>query len=56
MTESEIMKAFECCASKIQMCKDCSMPKEIQDDCKCMETLSKNALALLNRKNDQISK
>lgn len=41
----QIEKVLECCASPMQMCKDCPMPEETKDDCRCMETISRNALA-----------
>ena len=46
LNREQIVKALECCASPKQMCKDCPMPEEIKDDCRCMEVISRNALAL----------
>lgn len=47
MGNNDIKKALECCASPTQMCKDCPMPEEVKDDCRCMETISRNALSLI---------
>ena len=47
LNREQIVKALECCASPKQMCKDCPMPEEIKDDCRCMEILSRNAVALI---------
>lgn len=47
LNRDQVVKALECCASPTNMCKDCPMPEEVKDDCRCMETISRNALALI---------
>ncbi len=51
MTESEIMKALECCASW-KSCKKC--PLFLWED--CTGSLKEFALDLINRKNAEIEK
>ncbi len=50
MTESEIMKALECCAEQ-KPCKECPLCNYAQDADKCKNKVFVNALDLLNRKN-----
>lgn len=54
LNSEQIKKALECCASPTQMCKDCPMPEEVKDDCRCMETISRNALALIKSQEQRI--
>lgn len=48
MTESEIMKALECCYNA--KCSEC--PYEIR----CIKTMAKDSLDLINRKNAEIER
>jgi hypothetical protein len=52
----DVMRALECCASPTQICKECPMPQEVKDDCRCMETISRNTLALLREKDAEIER
>ena len=56
MNDNEIIKALECCQSPTAECKNCPMPKDIQDDCRCMETISRNALSFINRQKAEIER
>ena len=47
LNREQIIKALECCASRKQACRDCPVPQDVKDDCKCMEFISRNVLALI---------
>lgn len=49
LTDSEIVKALECCGCSANVCDDCPITTALKDDCKCGEYLATNALDLINR-------
>lgn len=49
MDREQIVRVLECCASPKQVCGDCPMPQDVKDDCRCMETISRNTLALIRK-------
>lgn len=54
MTESEIMKALECCIIQDDTCKECPLTIEVLDGKWCDARLMELTLDLINHKNAEI--
>ena len=55
MTDNEIIKALECCASDDYVCKICPMNKfRIPDTGKCISKILRDTLDLINRQKAEI--
>lgn len=56
LNREQIVTVLKCCASPKQVCGDCPMPQDVKDDCRCMEVISRNTLALIRELTEENNK
>lgn len=56
LSQEQIIKALECCASPEYKCEECPIDQNKKDDCKCAEFLAQNALALIKELTQECKK
>lgn len=56
MSDEEIMKALECCASTSNVCDECPIAEELKEACKCGEYLFGEILDLIYRQRAEIER
>ena len=54
LTDSEIIKALECCCSKEIQFRNCPLPQNVKDGLDCGTVIAKECLDLINRQKAEI--